>query len=153
MTDITKEEATKFFAELYGGLHHIPSDVKLGTGLFDGGWYIRHYGSLASYDFDSLTKLVLMAHDKCVRVCISGSDSKYIKISIWGRDPSGSDIMDSHPTIESALEKWRKKHPARERLVTATSPRLALEPSELTLAHILQATSPRLALEPESTKK
>jgi len=122
---MTKKEAIEFFAEFYGGEHHIPGEIFED----DSGWRISHCGSLATFDSNALTRLVIMAHDKCIRTCISGCNHNHIKISIWNRNSEGTCIMDSHPTIEQALKKWRKIHFPRKikKPVPVTSPRLALE--------------------------
>jgi len=112
MTDMTKEEAVKFFAEFYGGEHHIPGDVREND---NGWWGVAHYGELASYDYNYLTRLVLLAHDRCIRVSVHGCNGDHVRISIWNRDPAEECIMSGHPTIEEALSKWRKNNPAREK--------------------------------------
>jgi len=104
-TPLTNEEATKFFAEFYGGEHHIPGHKLY---RFGDGWIAKHYcghGDLATYDFNSLTRLVLMAHRDCYRVCIMPLNFNTIKIAIHKRSPDGG-WSTGHPTIETALEEF-----------------------------------------------
>jgi hypothetical protein len=105
---LTKEEATAFFAELYGGEHHIPKHQVFEYG---NGWMVKHdRGDLATYDFSQLTKLVLMSHDRCIRASIEPLNMGTLKIAIWKRNREGG--MDSrHPTIEQAIESFRKYNP------------------------------------------
>ena len=97
------EEAEEFFSELYLGKHHFPSKIK----PYGQGWHINHWGDLSTFDFDTLTRLVFLAHDSCTRVEISQGGPRAVKIAIWKRQRTGS-IYERHPTIEDALKTWRK---------------------------------------------
>jgi hypothetical protein len=101
---LTKAEATEFFAEFYDGRHHIP---KSGVKEFGDGWYVSHNrGDLATYDYNQLTRLVLMGHDKCIRVSVAPSNFNTLKICIWKRQREGG-MSSRHPTLEQAIEKFR----------------------------------------------
>lgn len=102
MENLTKEEATDFFAELFYGENHIPSEIQ----PCGQGWKITYHSEFATYDFNQLTRLVLMAHDQCIRAGIQGSNFGKISIRIWKRQREGS-IMERHPTIEQAIEQFR----------------------------------------------
>ena len=106
--ELTKEEAIDFFAELYGGKHHIPRG---GVKDFGCGFSVNHYGDLSTFDFDKLTRLVFLAHDRCIRVEVSNSGPRMVKISIWKRHGREGDMWYRHPTIEQALALWRRYHP------------------------------------------
>lgn len=101
---MTKEQAIDFFSELYGGEHHIPGK---GVKEWGSGWRVHHYGDLSTYDYSLLTKFVLMCHDRCVRGSIIPNAFKDIKLCIWQRTREGG-LSQSHPTIEQAIEKFRK---------------------------------------------
>lgn len=110
MTDtMSKTEAVSFFADFYGGEHHFPNDVKE---FGPDSWSMNHFGNLATFDSDALTRLVFLAHDRCVRVGIQQSGPRHVKIVIWKRTGRTGSIMERHPTLEQALEAWRKRHPA-----------------------------------------
>lgn len=104
MECLTKEEATNFFSELFYGEHHIPSEIKqYGQGFS----VVTNRGDFATTDFNNLTRLVLMAHEKCIRTEISGSNKfGSITIAIQKRQRHGG-LSQSHPTIEQAIEKYR----------------------------------------------
>lgn len=103
MEDFTKEEATQFFADLFGGEHHINAEVK----EHGRGWAIITSKDFATYDFNHLTKLVLLSHERCIRAEIDGCNKfGSIRIAIWKRQREG-DIMKRHPTIEEAIERFR----------------------------------------------
>lgn len=105
---MTEQEATDFFSELYMGKHHIPRG---GVRPFGNGFSVNHIGDLSTFDFDKLTRLVFLAHDRCIRVEVSNSGPRMVKISIWKRQREGS-MWQRHPTMEQALEQWRKCNPA-----------------------------------------
>lgn len=102
---MTYEEAEKFFSEIYFGKHHLPSEIK----PYGEGWYINHHGDLSTFDFDTLTRLVFLAHDSCIRVGLSQGGPRAIKIAIWKREGRTGHMYARHPTIEQALEIWRAK--------------------------------------------
>jgi hypothetical protein len=104
---MTFEEAENFFSVLYFGKHHIPSKIK----SWGQGWTISHYGDLSTYDFNTLTRLVFLAHDMCFRAEISQSGPRMVKISIHKRSSRRGSMFERHPTIEEALADWREKHP------------------------------------------
>lgn len=102
---LTKEEATDFFAEMYFGAHHIPGKVK----EHGSGFCVEHHGGMATFDFDQLTRFVVMCHDKCIRGEIKASSPRFIKVCIWSRDNRDGPMWQRHPTIEQAIEIQRKK--------------------------------------------
>jgi len=100
-----EEVAEAFFSDLYGGPHHIPSKLK----RFGLGWAVIFHGDLASYDGDMLTRLVFMAHDHCVRASVQSGRGGRGMIAIHPRIRAGR-LMQRHPTLEEAVEQWRKFH-------------------------------------------
>lgn len=102
-------------AELLGyllrGLHHLPHQKK--TDWTDSR-YIRVslYGSFDTYDFDQLTRLVFLAHALCIRVEVSGGSFKYLHLSFSRRTNRDGSMYERHPTIETALAKFRETFPA-----------------------------------------
>ena len=104
MEKMTLQQATEFFSEFYGGEHHIPGYKPKEDGF---GWSVKHdRGELATFDFNQMTRLVFMAHDKCIRVGIEAVRSHVIKITIWQRVREGS-MSERHPTLETAIERFR----------------------------------------------
>lgn len=102
---LTRDKAIAFFSRLYHGKHHFPSEMRDdGDGVFS----VSHYGEISTFDYDALTRLVLLAHEHCVRAWISASGPKRVRIWIQQRAPSSTDISHGHPTIEQAIEKFRR---------------------------------------------
>ena len=72
-------------------------------------WTCLHYGDIATYDFDDLTRLVFAAHEFCVRISIQNGGPRRLKIVVHDRKFRVSDSTPTrHPTIDTALANWRK---------------------------------------------
>lgn len=104
---MTKEAATDFFAELYHGEHHSPGKLK----EWGDGWAMNHFGDCSTFNFDFMTRLVFLAHDRCVRAKISQGGPRAIRIAIWQRAGREGSMFQRHPTIDQALASWRQRHP------------------------------------------
>lgn len=104
---LTYEEAKDFFIEFYRGEHHFPNKIK----DYGSGWSMNHNHDLATVDWNDLTRLVLMAHDRCYRVSVMQGAPRCVKIVVHKRHMREGSIEKKHPTIEAALEEWRKTHP------------------------------------------
>jgi len=104
MKPMTIEEAREFFCEFYGGEHKIRNEITP-CGF---GWKIDDRNTnFATFDGSGLTKLVLLAHEKCVRVDIQSEIPQVMEICIWKREREGG-VSERHPTIEQAIESFRK---------------------------------------------
>lgn len=105
MSQMPRETAVAFFAKLFHGEHHLPAEVK----PWGRGWIISaHPSRFATFDFNDLTRLVLLAHDRCIRVEINSGGPGRIRIAVHQRDTREGSMMERHPTIEEALAYWRK---------------------------------------------
>lgn len=102
--DLSKEEAEQFFADFYFGKHHFPSEIK----QFGGGWSMAHYGDLSTYDFNHLTRLVVMGHDRAIRVGVMQGGPRGVKITLHKRDRDSKVMQLRHPTLEDAVTHIRK---------------------------------------------
>lgn len=103
--ELSKEEAIAFFAMFYRGEHHLPAEVK----HYGYGWSILDRNSFSTYDFNGLTRLVVMAHDKAFRVELVPKPNNKMLIAIWKRRRDGG-MTESHPTLESHVEGIREQH-------------------------------------------
>ena len=89
----------------FRGMHHI--DGWLRRKPLWRGIEVSTHQSLATFDFDLLTRLVVAAHDEAVRVEIAPSGPRLLKIQLWPRERTGS-MLRRHPNIEEAIECARK---------------------------------------------
>jgi hypothetical protein len=96
---MTGAEALKFFAIIFRGEHHIPGKVE----AFGMGWSVVGRFSLATYDGDLLTRLVLCAHKHAYRVEVQGAGGfGRLRIAVWKRKRRGS-MDERHPDIQSVI--------------------------------------------------
>jgi len=86
-----------------GGLHHV-FDVRPCTSR--GIEIALHRGkSLASFDFDELTRLVFLAHDHCIRAQVLAVGS-HLNVMLHAR-VRDSGFSTRHPDLESRVATWR----------------------------------------------
>ena len=64
-------------------------------------------GELATYDFNLLTRLVVMCHDLCIRVSVSPHGPKHLQLMFHPRQREGG-MSDRHPTIEEHIKTIRE---------------------------------------------
>ncbi len=110
---MTKDEAIYFFSIYYGGAQHLPGDIR----ECGKGWQIvDNRGALSTFDGNGLTRLVVMAHDLCVRVTVGPNCARPLDcnmiIAIHPRTCREGDITARHPELEYAAEKIRQGIPA-----------------------------------------
>ncbi len=106
---LTKEQALQFFSDFYGGEHHIPGFSE-GVKPFGYGWVVKHdRGDLSTFDGNGLTRLVIMAHDQCIRVGISPHNSGKVKIHIFKRQGREGSFSERHPDLETAVNNFRER--------------------------------------------
>lgn len=61
------------------------------------------FGSLATFDGDQLTRLVIAAHDECVRVCVSPHSRLYLLLQFHPRAGREGRLFQRHPTMADAM--------------------------------------------------
>lgn len=102
--------------DVFYGEHHAPERIY----AFGRGIKCNVMGSqLATFDFDYLTRLVVLAHDRCVRVEIVPSGPGRTGLALFKRAGRDGCIYDRHPTIEEAIERVRPKRAAKQEAATA----------------------------------
>lgn len=90
--------------KVFHGEHHAPERIyAFGRGIKCNAESHR----LSTFDFDYLTRLVVLAHDACVRVEIVSSGPGRIGLVLHKRAGRTGSSYDRHPTIEEAIERVR----------------------------------------------
>jgi hypothetical protein len=103
---LSEQQALKFFSDFYDGEHHIPKPLKR---FGSTGWCVHHdRGELATFDYNELTRLVVMAHDSCIRVGVEAIRNNILRIAIWKRETSGS-FSERHPQLEDHVKEIRDR--------------------------------------------
>jgi len=93
-----------FLDRLFGGFHHIHAPLReAGRGICIN----TRTCYFSTFDYDLLTKAVIMAHNWGVRLEIGGSGPGMIKIALWKRSKREGHISERHPTIQEAVEKYK----------------------------------------------
>lgn len=103
------EQVADLLGDLFFGIYHLDQKalrrVDWGNNHhieFNLGWH-----ALATTDFNELTRLVILCHDRAIRCSIEASTHKYLKL-IFHKRQRGGDIYHAHPTIEDAVAVTRK---------------------------------------------
>lgn len=66
---------------------------------------------LSTFDFGSLTRLVFLAHDHCIRVEIRPCNMQFLQLMFHPRHTREGGMAERHPTIEHALTNYRDATP------------------------------------------
>lgn len=106
--DMTEAQRACFdlLCDVFHGEHHAPERIyAFGRGIKCNAESHR----LSTFDFDYLTRLVVLAHDACVRVEIVSSGPGRIGLVLHKRAGRTGSSYDRHPTIEEAIERVRPK--------------------------------------------
>ncbi|WP_312663621.1 hypothetical protein [Pantoea sp. CTOTU49201] len=61
----------------------------------------------ATFDYDGLTKAVILAHDRFIRFEVEPSGPGMLKLVLFRRQPEGR-MYERHPTLEEAIAKYRE---------------------------------------------
>ena len=88
----------KTLADWAGGEHHLPEVKPFGEGVS-----VNWSGDIATVDFDGLTRLVLLAHRDAVRIQVSYSGPRMIRIAAHRRQHGDRKTMGFsrwHPGLE-----------------------------------------------------
>ncbi len=99
-SDMTPDQQACVYmlAEWRGGLHHLPKVYECGRGVC-----INIYDDLATHDFNRLTMLVLLAHKHGVRIEVSSSGPRMVRVIAHKRkhgDRAEMKFYEWHPTLE-----------------------------------------------------
>jgi hypothetical protein len=100
-------ECFEMLCDLCRGSQHIGGKVKpAGRGILVNLKYGFH---AATWDFNDLTRAVVMAHDRCIRFEISPSGPGMLQLSMHKRHSRDGGMSERHPTLEEAILTIRNK--------------------------------------------
>lgn len=103
MTD-NQRECYMLLVDLVHGEHHISGPVR----TFGNGIKATLYGGISTFDSEGLTRLVVLAHDRCIRAEIVSSNPCRIGLELFKRKREGM-RHERHPTMEDAIAMQRPK--------------------------------------------
>lgn len=102
--------------DAWGGLHHFDSNAMKKVDWSNDRFIeiklskFESVGQLSTFDFDQLTSLVFLAHDRCIRVSISPCNGTHMRLIFNPRAGRDGDHSIRHPTLEHAVDQWRTRH-------------------------------------------
>lgn len=101
-----------FLRDLFRGFHHVLGEIKpCGTGIK---LNTSATNWAATYDYDGLTRAVVMAHDRMVRFEFRPSGPRMMQLSLFQRHKREGKMHERHPTLEEAIAATRKMLPPPE---------------------------------------
>lgn len=96
-------------ARVYYGIHHVDGWTRRQSD--EHSVRVTVCGELATFDGSELTRLVIAAHDECVRVSVRPLAPRYLEILFSWRTRPGRFVeawsYDTHPTLEHAVARNR----------------------------------------------
>lgn len=114
-TDFTRRAVGLLVDAFRTGVYNLPInwekvDWRFGNGV---SFTIRADNGLATWDFDNLTRLVIGAHDECIRVEIEPKTFRHLRINMWPRLARTGSMFQRYPTMEAAIADYRSAHTDR----------------------------------------
>lgn len=96
--------------QVFRGLYHLDNGSTLRKPYWHAERYIEVnvYGSLATYDSDELTTLVLACHEQAVRLEIRSGGPHHVKLCFSPRVRGSTSLMERHPDIDEAVAVYRR---------------------------------------------
>ena len=95
--------------ELFLGIYHIDSQALDRVDWSNKTFIVISIGwrSWSTVDFDTLTRLVFLAHHRALRVDLTPSKYNYMRLLFHQRSRSGNSSQ-RHPTLDEAVEHFKK---------------------------------------------
>lgn len=100
-------ECASFIADLFGGFNHVFGKWH----AVQNGVYLNSTNGcnrFATFDFDKLTRAVVLAHDRCIRFAIEPSGPGMLQLWATKRKGREGRMSERHPTLEQAIELIRR---------------------------------------------
>lgn len=99
-------ECFEMLCDLRRGPHHILGTVKPCNP--SGIQVNERTGGLASFDFDELTRAIVMAHDRMIRFSVTPSGPGMLRLVLHKRHTREGQMSARHPTLEDHVASIRK---------------------------------------------
>lgn len=103
------EKAADILGAAYQGIYHLPHGSLHKTDWNDP-WVCKVwvYDDIATWDGNALTTMIVLAHDKSVRLAIRVHNRRRLCLWFSPRERDAGSITRAHPTIENAIEIARR---------------------------------------------
>lgn len=92
--------------ELFLGIYHISKSVFRADWTNENRIQMTIRGSMSTFDFDVLTRLVFLAHHCAIRIEIEPASPEYIRLIFHRRQRAGH-IYERHPSLDDAVAAFK----------------------------------------------
>lgn len=92
---------------VFGGNHHIPSPRELCLVGRPYAVFLIYERTIASFDFNEMTRLVVAAHEAAVRVQVGVGGFRELELSLHARDRHGG-MSERHPELDGAIARLKE---------------------------------------------
>lgn len=104
------ERVAGLLDDLFSGIYHLPRATRVDWSDDQCIIVPIEMRELATYDGNSLTRLVFLAHDRCLRVSINPRSPQSLNLFFHRRWRDGA-IYARHPTLAAAVAEHRQLYP------------------------------------------
>jgi hypothetical protein len=102
------EKVADLLGDLFLGIYHIADDVRRADWTTDRWITLTIVGnSWATWDGSNLTRLVVLAHDRCIRVEMEAVAPRTMRLTFSPREGRNGPTYKRHPTMEQAVVTHR----------------------------------------------
>lgn len=103
------EAVANLLGDVFLGIYHLPNNSLKRVDWSNNHWieYTLH-GTLETVDFNGLTIMVVLAHDRMIRVSMQGVGPGYIRLMFHQRNKRTGSMFERYPTIEDHIDQIRK---------------------------------------------
>ena len=106
-----RDRAKSVIDDVFGGEHHV-GKIKWSGDTRKRCEFTTFASNISTFDFNELTRLVVAAHDHCVRVAVENGGPRRLKVTISERKLDASDALTGgHPALEEHVAAIRKGGP------------------------------------------
>lgn len=91
---------------VFGGNHHTPTPHELSASPTDAFVCIRLHGTIGSFDFSEMTRIVVAAHEAAVRAEVTVGGFRQLELMLHARVRTGG-MATRHPDLETGVAAVR----------------------------------------------
>ena len=104
-------DVADLLGDVFKGIYHLPSSALKKVDWEDEYCLqFTYYGFLSTVDFNKLTALVVLAHDRMIRISICGVGPGYMRLMFHQRNKRTGSMSERYPTIEDHIKLIREHY-------------------------------------------
>jgi hypothetical protein len=102
------ETVANILGDVFLGIYHLNYTSLRKVDWKNNSWIqVTFYGGLSTFDTDQLTRLVVLCHDRMVRLEIRAAAPGYLRLLFHPRHSRDGRQYERHPTLEDAAARIR----------------------------------------------